>query len=79
MSTLKQELQALSTNVAGSSQQADNSNAVVENTNVTKREAIKIEIENILAADCLFCGDHMINNIDKPFIEDWDRANLDWQ
>lgn len=79
MSTLKQELQALSTNVAGSSQQADNSNVVVENTNVTKREAIKIEIENILAADCLFCGEHMINNIDKPFIEDWDRANLDWQ
>lgn len=49
------------------------------NGNLTQRDNIKSEIETILAADCLFCGEHMINQIDKPFIEDWDRVNLDWQ
>lgn len=64
--------------MAGSNQQADNS-ANAEITTATKRESIKNDIENILAAECLFCGEHMINNLDKPFIEDWDRVQLDWQ
>lgn len=46
---------------------------------MSQRDNIKNEIENILAADCMFCGDNMINQIDKPFIDDWDRVNLDWQ
>lgn len=46
---------------------------------MSQRDTIKNEIETILAAECLFCGERMINLIDKPFIEDWDRVNLDWQ
>lgn len=79
LSQLRKELQTLSLNSAGSNQQTNGSNSTTENTNASKREAIKNSIETILAAECLFCGEHMINNIDKPFIEDWDRANLDWQ
>lgn len=47
--------------------------------NLSQRDRIKNDIETILAAECLFCGENMINQIDKPFIEDWDRVNLDWQ
>lgn len=78
LSQLKRELHTLSLNSAASSQQTNGPNST-ETTNASKREAIKNNIEAILAAECLFCGEHMINNIDKPFIEDWDRANLDWQ
>lgn len=46
---------------------------------MSQRDNIKNEIETILAAECFFCGEHMINLIDKPFIEDWERVNLDWQ
>lgn len=77
LSQLRKELQTLSLNSAASSQQTNGPNNT-ENTNASKREAIKNSIETILAAECLFCGEHMINNIDKPFIEDWNRANLDW-
>lgn len=42
-------------------------------------DQIKLAIENILAADCLYCGELMINSIDQPFIDDWDKVNNDWQ
>lgn len=49
------------------------------NVSGERRDQVKVEIESILAAECLFCGEHMINSIDKPFIADWKRADLDWQ
>ncbi|XP_031628679.1 vacuolar protein sorting-associated protein 18 homolog isoform X2 [Contarinia nasturtii] len=70
LSKLKQQLQTLSLNIPVTGQ-AD--------ANPSQRDNIKNEIETILAAECFFCGEHMINQIDKPFIEDWDRVNLDWQ
>lgn len=48
-------------------------------TSLSNRDVVKNEIEGILASECLYCGDIMINSIDKPFIEDWDKVNLDWQ
>lgn len=74
LSKLKQQLQSLSLNIPVTSH-AD------ANGGPTQRDNIKNEIESILAAECFFCGEHMINQIDKPFItsEDWDRVNLDWQ
>uniref|UniRef100_A0A1A9X021 Vacuolar protein sorting-associated protein 18 homolog n=1 Tax=Glossina brevipalpis TaxID=37001 RepID=A0A1A9X021_9MUSC len=39
-----------------------------------KREKLKHEIENIVAADCPYCG-LMIETIDQPFVEDWDQCN----
>lgn len=43
-----------------------------------KREKVKQEIEEILAADCVYCG-LMIETIDQPFVEDWDQVNVDWE
>jgi len=56
-------------------QQVDN---LQDTNNVITRDGIKNEIENILANDCLYCGELMINNIDKPFIDDWNKVNDDW-
>lgn len=77
LSKLKQQLQSLSLNLPATNQ--TDTASVNGGANLSQRDNIKSEIENILAAECLFCGEHMINQIDKPFIEDWDRVNLDWQ
>lgn len=71
---LKQQLAMTSANVA-----SDSSSMNGATRSLTQRDQIKNEIENILAADCLYCGDYMIDSIDKPFIDDWDKVNLDWQ
>ncbi|XP_053608142.1 vacuolar protein sorting-associated protein 18 homolog isoform X2 [Plodia interpunctella] len=45
------------------------------------RELLKNEIDDIVASECLYCGEYMINCIDKPFIsdEDWDRVMKEWE
>lgn len=37
------------------------------------------DYEDLLAGECLFCGQLMIEAIDQPFIEDWDRGASDWE
>lgn len=71
LTTLKQQLQ-----LSGATKNPTDKNAA---DGPSQRNRIKDEIESILAADCLFCGERMINNIDKPFIDDWNRVNQDWQ
>lgn len=80
LSKLKQQLQNLSLNIPVPSQVDTTSvNGGAPGNSMSQRDSIKNEIETILASECLYCGEHMINLIDKPFIEDWDRVNLDWQ
>ncbi|KAM3959218.1 vacuolar protein sorting-associated protein 18 dor [Aphomia sociella] len=45
------------------------------------RELLKNEIDDIVASECVFCGEYMIACIDKPFIsdEDWDRVMKEWE
>lgn len=43
-----------------------------------KRQKVKQEIEEILASDCLYCG-LQIEEIDKPFVEDWEQENVEWE
>lgn len=45
------------------------------------RELIRNEIDDIVASECIFCGEYMIACIDKPFIadEDWDRVMKEWE
>lgn len=45
------------------------------------REILRNEIDDIVASECIFCGEYMIQCIDKPFItdEDWDRVMKEWE
>lgn len=48
---------------------------------MTRRDQIKAEIDNIIASECLYCGENMIRNVDKPFIEDFEYESItrEWQ
>ena len=45
------------------------------------REILRNEIDDLVASECIFCGEYMINCIDKPFItdEDWDKVMKEWE
>ncbi|KAK6624157.1 hypothetical protein RUM44_011015 [Polyplax serrata] len=59
-------------------QQVDNLSV---SSGVTSRDAIKSSIDNIVASDCYFCGDYMVDSIDKPFISeaDYGRVMKEWE
>lgn len=50
-------------------------------TGLSPADVIKSEIDNIVASECLYCGENMIRNIDKPFIEDYEYESVmkDWK
>lgn len=41
-------------------------------------DQLQTEYELLLAAECFLCGHHMIESIDRPFIENWDKVVRDW-
>lgn len=45
------------------------------------KDNVKAEIDNIIASQCLYCGENMIRNIDMPFVEenDYDRVMKEWE
>ena len=44
------------------------------------REQIRAELDDLIASECVFCGDIMVKSIDKPFIadEDFERVLNEW-
>lgn len=44
-------------------------------------DVIKSEMDSIVASECIYCGENMIRNIDKPFIEDYEYESVikDWK
>jgi hypothetical protein len=67
---LKQKLNILSHQIETSKNQ---NNSIPEQT-ISTRDQLKLDIENILAAECTMCGSLMIQQIDKKFAnskEEW--------
>jgi len=46
----------------------------------SKLDQTQAELDDLIASECVFCGDIMVKNIDKPFIEDqdFDRVMAEW-
>ncbi|XP_049287581.1 vacuolar protein sorting-associated protein 18 homolog [Anopheles funestus] len=42
------------------------------------KEKLKSEIEAIISSECLYCGHLTINALDKPFVENWQQADSEW-
>lgn len=45
---------------------------------ISHKEKLKSEIEAIISSECLYCGNLMINALDKPFVENWQQADSEW-
>ncbi|XP_043479320.1 vacuolar protein sorting-associated protein 18 homolog isoform X2 [Leptopilina heterotoma] len=47
---------------------------------LSTKDQIKADIDDLIASECLYCGDLMIESIDKPFIEeeDYERVMKEW-
>ncbi|XP_067005382.2 vacuolar protein sorting-associated protein 18 homolog isoform X2 [Anabrus simplex] len=53
----------------------------VGSATMSARDQVKADIDDIIASECLYCGENMIKSIDKPFIEDddYDRVMKEWE
>ncbi|KAL1509544.1 hypothetical protein ABEB36_004259 [Hypothenemus hampei] len=74
LADLEKQLQALNA-------QNNFDNISTGSSGMTARDQVKSEIDNIIASECLFCGENMIRNIEKPFIEDYEYDSVikEWQ
>ncbi|XP_025159223.1 vacuolar protein sorting-associated protein 18 homolog isoform X3 [Harpegnathos saltator] len=54
--------------------------ASVASVALSTRDQIKADIDELIASECLYCGELMIESIDKPFIEeeDYERIMKEW-
>lgn len=61
--------------------QGQGDNLSTGSTGMSAKEVVKAEIDNIVASECLYCGENMIRNIDKPFIEEneYDKIMKEWE
>ena len=54
-----------------------------EQTRSDKYRNCKNQLDDIIAEECLMCGEHMISTIDKPFLpidqDEYDRLVQEWQ
>jgi len=48
---------------------------------ISTRDQIKADIDDIVAYECIYCGDTMIKLIDTPFIseDDFNRVQREWE
>ncbi|KAK9880904.1 hypothetical protein WA026_013235 [Henosepilachna vigintioctopunctata] len=56
-------------------------NVSVGSTGMSNVELCRMEIDNIVASECLYCGENMIKNIDKPFVDDaeYEKMKKEWE
>ncbi|KAK1130024.1 hypothetical protein K0M31_019708 [Melipona bicolor] len=52
----------------------------VGSVTLSTKDQIKADIDDLIASECLYCGELMIESIDKPFIEeeDYERVMKEW-
>lgn len=60
---LKQKLSILSTQI----ELAKNQNNAIPTQTIAARDQLKLDIENILAAECTMCGSLMIQQLNQEF------------
>lgn len=61
--------------------QGQGDNLSTNSAGMSAKELVKAEIDNIVASECLYCGENMIRNIDKPFIEEheYEKIMKEWE
>ena len=81
---LQRELVKATNNSTSSKQISDETASIgskgSSGAKLSYREQIRAELDDLIASECVFCGDIMVKSIDKPFIadEDFDRVLNEW-
>ncbi|XP_076620663.1 vacuolar protein sorting-associated protein 18 dor [Colletes latitarsis] len=72
LTDLQRQLTALSNNPEDTTS--------VGSVSLSTKDQIKADIDEVVASECLYCGELMIESIDKPFIEedDYERVMKEW-
>ncbi|XP_015172039.1 PREDICTED: vacuolar protein sorting-associated protein 18 homolog isoform X2 [Polistes dominula] len=62
------------------SNRSENTSTSTRLTPLPAKDQIKADIDELVASECLYCGELMIESIDKPFIEeeDYERVMREW-
>ncbi|XP_046628252.1 vacuolar protein sorting-associated protein 18 homolog isoform X1 [Neodiprion virginianus] len=70
------DLQRQLTTVSG---KAEDTNSI-GSVSLSTKDQIKADIDDLIASECIYCGELMIESIDKPFIEeeDYERVMKEW-
>ncbi|KAK0168771.1 hypothetical protein PV327_002541 [Microctonus hyperodae] len=52
----------------------------VGSVSLSTKDQIKADLDELIASECLYCGEFMIESIDKPFIEEenYERVMAEW-
>lgn len=72
----KNRLAELEKQLKTSNTPANLDNLSTGSSGISARDQVKTEIDNIIASECLYCGENMIQNIDRPFIEDYEYESI---
>jgi hypothetical protein len=56
----------------------NNQQNTVSPETITNRDHFKAELENMLSAECILCCNLMIQQIDKDFVDNWEKVNKHW-
>lgn len=61
--------------------QVHSDNISSSSASLSMRDQVKQDIDTIVASECLYCGELMIRNIDRPFIDekDYDKIMKEWE
>ncbi|XP_034942311.1 vacuolar protein sorting-associated protein 18 homolog isoform X2 [Chelonus insularis] len=52
----------------------------IGSVSLSTKDQIKADLDELIASECLYCGEYMIESIDKPFIEEenYDKIMAEW-
>lgn len=53
----------------------------ISSSGISAKDVLKGDIDNIIASECLYCGENMIRNIDLPFIDEkeYEKIMKEWE
>jgi len=76
----QRKLLELQAQVESLAREKDNASLDSRSAMPSRLEQAQAELDDLIASECVFCGDIMVRNIDKPFIEDqeFDKVMAEW-
>jgi len=76
----QKKLMELQSEVSLLSRETDNASLDSKSPHPSRIQQAQAELDDLIASECVFCGDIMVRDIDKPFIDDqdFDRVMAEW-